>query len=95
MKNYEGKFIAGYISYEYGVNLLGVSVKKSKQMPAVHFRAYDSYEKHHQITSGNNDIKWTSFKPQISTDEYKFNFNEFSNISSSVIYLVLDITFLI
>ena len=87
VKNYEGKFIAGYISYEYGVNLLGVSVKKSKQMPAVHFRAYDSYEKHHQITSGNNDIKWTSFKPQISTDEYKFNFNRIiRHIRSGDIY---------
>ena len=49
VKKYDGKFLAGFISYEYGVKQLGVPVHNINDFPAVHFRVYDSFEKNIQL----------------------------------------------
>jgi para-aminobenzoate synthetase component I len=82
-----GKFIAGFISYEYGVNILGVSIKEPKPIPAVHFRAYDAYENYQSVTPENDFVKWAPFEPRISESEYASNFNKIiRHIRSGDIY---------
>ena len=82
-----GKFIAGFISYEYGVNLLGVSIEEPKLIPAVHFRAYDSYENYDSIKAENNFVEWTPFESQISKSDYISNFNKIiHHIKSGDVY---------
>ena len=82
-----GKLIAGFISYEYGVNILGVSIKEPKPIPAVHFRAYDAYENYQSVTPENDFVKWAPFEPRISESEYASKFNKIiRHIRSGDIY---------
>jgi len=55
VKKYDGKFISGFITYEYGVKQLNVPVQDLIDFPAVHFRVYDSFE-------SSNDFSTQSIK---------------------------------
>ena len=88
VKNYDGKFMAGFISYEFGANQLGVPVHELTDFPAVHFRAYDSFEEN--PTFGNpKKIKWDSFHPIISKLDYNSGFAKIqSHIRSGDFYQI-------
>ncbi len=86
VKEYEGKFLAGFITYEYGAKQLGVPVHDIKNFPAVHFRAYDSFDEY-PIFDKPKIIDWDYFKPKISKIDYDFQFNKIqSHIRSGDFY---------
>jgi len=78
VKKYEGKFLAGYISYEYGVKQLGVPVHDLNDFPAVHFRVYDSFEKNKNLEKPKN-IDWDQFESTLIKSEYDSGFEKIQN----------------
>ena len=78
VKKYEGKFLAGYISYEYGVKQLGVPVHDLNDFPAVHFRVYDSFEKNKNLEKPKN-IDWDKFESTLIKSEYDLGFEKIQN----------------
>ncbi len=73
---YTDKFIAGYITYEYGVKQLEVPIHELKgHLPAAHFRVFDSYSKI-DITEKNILSNWNRFTPTISKEKYKIDFEK-------------------
>lgn len=75
VKKHEGKFIAGFITYEFGAHQLGVPIHELNGIPAAHFYAFDSFEK---IKKQNElpDAIWEPFQPIISRKQYDTNFNK-------------------
>jgi len=75
VNNHDGKFIAGFITYEYGAKLLNVPIHDfNNEIPVVHFRVYDLYEKYeieHNFRSG-----WDSFSPVITKETYTKQFQK-------------------
>ena len=76
IKKYHGKFIAGFISYEFGARQIGVPVHRlTGAIPAVHFRAYNHFE-----LLANSELSNSSrsepFNPIIQKEEYDKNFNK-------------------
>ena len=78
VKKYEGKFLAGYISYEYGVKQLGVPVHDLNDFPAAHFRVYDSFEKNKNLEKPKN-IDWDQFESTLIKSEYDSGFEKIQN----------------
>ena len=78
VKKYDGKFLAGFISYEYGVKQLGVPVHNLNDFPAVHFRVYDSFEKNIQLEEPKN-IDWDEFESTLIKSEYDSGFEKIQN----------------
>ena len=78
VKKYDGKFLAGFISYEYGVKQLGVPVHNLNDFPAVHFRVYDSFEKNIQSEEPKN-IDWDQFESTLIKSEYDSGFEKIQN----------------
>jgi len=75
VKKYSGKFIAGFITYEYGAKRLGVPVHSSNDdLSAVHFRAYESYEMIGEF-DGSGLPEWLPFTPSIPKEAYHSNFD--------------------
>jgi len=73
-----GKFIAGFITYEFGVTQLNVPVHDLNGIPAAHFCAFHSYESLNQPTN-NFDSKWEKFVPVISKNGYESTFQKIIN----------------
>ena len=76
IKKYHGKFIAGFISYEFGARQIGAPVLRlTGAIPAVHFRAYNHFE-----LLANSELSNSSpsepFNPIIQKEEYDKNFNK-------------------
>jgi para-aminobenzoate synthetase component 1 len=78
VKKHNGKFMAGFISYEYGAKQLAAPVHNSEIIPAVHFCAFDSFEKVNGAFLSSSE-KWDTFNPVISRAEYDSNFNKIKN----------------
>jgi len=78
VKKYEGKFLAGFISYEYGVKQLGVPVHDLNDFPAAHFRVYDSFEKNNNLEKPKN-IDWDQFESTLIKSEYDSGFEKIQN----------------
>ena len=78
VKKYDGKFLAGFISYEYGVKQLGVPVHNLNDFPAVHFRVYDSFDKNIDLEEPKN-IDWDQFESTLIKSEYDSNFEKIQN----------------
>tara|TARA_B100000700_G_C15053346_1_gene861487 strand:+ start:1723 stop:2823 length:1101 start_codon:yes stop_codon:yes gene_type:complete len=68
-----GRFLAGFITYEYGVKQMGVPVDNYKDIPAVYFCAFDSSEKPNPIAKISMP-RWEIFEPTISKKTYETNF---------------------
>jgi para-aminobenzoate synthetase component 1 len=75
VKNNAGKFIAGFMTYEFGVAQLNVPVHELKGIPAAHFCAFDSYESLNQQTK-YSESSWRKFDPVISKNEYESTFKK-------------------
>ena len=76
IKKYHGKFIAGFIFYEFGARQIGAPVHRlTGAIPAVHFRAYNHFE-----LLANSELSNSShsepFNPIIQKEEYDKNFNK-------------------
>ena len=78
VKKHAGKFMAGFISYEFGAKQLGIPVKSVTDFPAVYFSAFDCYNNVSDIFSSSTE-KWDAFKPVISRAEYDTNFEKIKN----------------
>ena len=78
VKKHDGKFMAGFITYEYGAKQLGVSVHDLRTIPAAHFCAFDSFEKENGALLSSIQ-KWDTLKPVISRTEYDTNFKKIKN----------------
>ncbi|MBN4081076.1 hypothetical protein JYT44_01795, partial [Caldithrix abyssi] len=77
-KKHEGKFLAGFISYEFGAKELGVPYHElGGNIPAVHFRAFDDYQRVEMSSTCSG--KWGRFKPGISKKEYALGFDKIKN----------------
>jgi para-aminobenzoate synthetase component 1 len=75
VKKYDGKFLAGFITYEYGAKQLNAPIQKLKDgFPAAHFRAYNSYEEF-EIGSALYS-EWKLFTPVITMETYKKQFKK-------------------
>ncbi len=75
VKKYSGKFIAGFITYEYGAKGLDVPIRPLKgKLPAAHFRAYESYQAiDHFDFMGSTE--WRPFTPSITKKKYSLEFD--------------------
>lgn len=75
VKKNDGKFLAGFITYEYGAKHLNSPIQKLKDsFPAVHFRAYNFYKEleiEPALYSG-----WKLFSPLITKEKYKKRFQK-------------------
>jgi len=72
---YKGKFIAGFITYEFGAKQLGVPVHELNEIPAAHFVAFESFhdiEENSELTG----VSWGHFQPIIPRNVYDTNFNK-------------------
>ena len=94
VKKYEGKFLAGFISYEYGVKQLGVSVQNLNDFPAAHFRVYDSFDKNKQLEKSKN-IDWDQFKSTLIKSEYDSGFEKIQNHIRSGNFYQINFTHLL
>lgn len=75
VKEYSGKFIAGFLVYEYGAKRLDVPVYPLMAgFPAIHFRAYESFQTFSEFDIVNTS-KWLSFTPTITKENYCLNFD--------------------
>ncbi len=89
VKEYDGKFLTGFISYEYGAKQLGAPVHDIKGFPAVYFRAYDSYDEKPIIADKQKNVDWNYFQPHISKEVYDSQFNKIqSHIKSGDFYQI-------
>ncbi len=79
IKKYSGKFIAGFMTYEFGAKRLDVPIYLlNGQLPAVHFRAYESYQMIDEFDLlGLNE--WCPFTPAITKENYSLNFDRIIN----------------
>lgn len=79
VKKYSGKFIAGFITYEYGVKRLHVPIHSlNNHLPAVHFRAYESYKPIDEFDV-LSVTEWNTFTSAISKEKYSSNFDQIIN----------------
>lgn len=72
-EKHQGKLVAGFISYEYGVKQLGLSTRALNGFPAAHFYAFNKFEKYKESVYLSGSI-WTPFQPIISRQEYDDNY---------------------
>ncbi len=79
VKKYDGNFMAGFISYEYGAKQLGVPFHEIDGLPAIHFRAYDSYEDF-SVPPNYPTVEWAPFEPIIPRQEYESNFKKIKDL---------------
>ena len=78
VKRHAGKFMAGFISYEFGAKQLGIPVDSATDFPAVYFSAFDSYNNISDRFLSSIE-RWDAFKPVISKAEYDTNFKKIKN----------------
>ncbi len=79
VKKYSGKFVAGFITYEYGAKRLDVPIHPlNSQLPAVHFRAYEAYQMldEFDLLALN---EWRPFTPTITKEKYSLDFDRIIN----------------
>ncbi|MCH7612177.1 MAG: anthranilate synthase component I family protein [Candidatus Marinimicrobia bacterium] len=75
VKKYSGKFVAGFITYEYGAKGLDVPIHPlNGHLPAVHFRAYESYQMIDQFDL-LDFTEWLPFTPTITKEKYSLDFD--------------------
>lgn len=87
VKKHEGHFLAGFITYEYGVKQLGIPINNPLPIPAVQFFAYDSFNNSQNEMSQKSSNKWNSFESNISMEHYYSNYQHIINsIISGDIY---------
>jgi len=79
VKKYDGNFMAGFISYEYGAKQLGVPFHEIDGLPAIHFRAYESYEDF-SVPPNYPTVEWAPFEPIIPRQEYESNFKKIKDL---------------
>lgn len=75
VNKHKGKFIAGYISYEFGAIHLGVPVHDLNGIPAAHFYAFETFQKIEE-TVETPVANWSAFHPVISRKDYDTNFKK-------------------
>ncbi len=74
VKKYSGKFIAGFITYEYGAKRLNAPINPlNNHLPAVHFRSYESCERIDEYERVGL-AEWGSFTPAITKEKYNLDF---------------------
>ena len=75
VKNYDGKFLAGFITYEYGAKQINAPIHRFHgDFPAVHFRAFDLYETFEIEPIPRSG--WDSFSPIVDRETYTKQFQK-------------------
>jgi len=93
VKKYSGKFIAGFITYEYGAKKHGVPVHPlNGNLPAAHFRAYESFKEIDQIEVMDSTKRYP-FTPSITKNEYGAKFDRVIDYIKSGEFYQLNFTY--